>query len=128
MEPIYLLDLASRRASWLAARQATLAGNIANANTPGYKAKDLANFSDVLNKTSLDLVSTNTAHLATGGIAEGTTQAKTDTASGFEVTESGNTVGLEQELIKAGDVNREYSMTTSIMKSFHAMLMASLKE
>ena len=126
MEPIYLIDLASRKSGWLAARQATVASNISNANTPGYKAKDLAAFSEVLNQTHLTLASTNPAHIAPDG-PDGLGDTKTATGS-WDVTESGNSVGLEEELLKAGEVNRDYSMTTNIVKSFHAMLMSVVKE
>ncbi len=128
MDPINLFSLASRKSAWLAARQATVAANIANVSTPGYQAKDLASFNDVLAKTRLDLVSTDARHLPVGGVgvSDGAvTQASDDLT---EVTESGNTVGLEQEMIKAGDINRDYALTTNVLKSFHAMLMASLKE
>ena len=128
MEPIFLFDLASRKSGWLAARQATVAGNIANVNTPGYKTKELASFSDVIDRTKLDLASTNAAHIPLSGVDESSTQLKVGEAAGFDVTESGNSVGLEQEMLKAGEVNRDYAMTTNIIKSFHAMLMASLKE
>ena len=128
MEPIFLLDLASRKSAWLAARQATVAGNIANVNTPGYKTKELASFSDVIDRTKLDLASTNAGHIPLSGVGDASTQAKVGEDAGFEVTESGNSVGLEQEMLKAGEVNRDYAMTTNIVKSFHAMLMASLKE
>ena len=126
MEPIYLLSLASRKSSWLAARQTTVASNIANANTPGYKAKDLAAFSEVLNKTQLSLASTNPSHLAPSG-AGPLDEAKTATGA-WDVSESGNSVGLEEELLKAGQVNSEYSLTTNIVKSFHSMLMSVVKE
>ena len=128
MDPINLFSLASRKNAWLAARQATVAANIANVSTPGYQAKDLASFNDVLAKTKLDLVSTDTRHLQTGAVGasdDAVTQASDDLT---EVTESGNTVGLEQEMIKSGDINRDYALTTNVLKSFHAMLMASLKE
>ena len=128
MEPIFLLDLASRKSAWLAARQATLAGNIANVNTPGYRTKEIASFSDVIDRTKLDLASTNVGHIALAGASEASARPKTGEDAGFEVTESGNSVGLEQEMLKAGEVNRDYAMTTNIVKSFHAMLMASLKE
>ena len=128
MEPIFLLDLASRRSAWLASRQATLAGNIANVNTPGYKAKDLASFSDVIDRTKLELASTNINHIPLTGAGETSTQLRAGEDANFETTESGNSVNLEQEMLKAGEVNRDYAMTTNIVKSFHAMLMASLKE
>ena len=45
----------------------------------------------------------------------------------WEVVHSGNSVSLEQEMVKAGDVNRDYSMNTAIVRSFHRMLLISAK-
>ena len=128
METIQLLDLASRKSAWLAARQATLASNVANANTPGYRAKDIAPFADVLAKTQLELVSTSGAHLTLSNTGSGTGVGTSEEANAFDVSETGNSIGVESEMIKAGEVNRDYATTTNIVKTFHAMLMASLKE
>ena len=48
MSGVYLFDLASMQARHLAVRQATIAGNVANANTPDYKARDVTPFAEVL--------------------------------------------------------------------------------
>ncbi len=48
-------------------------------------------------------------------------------AEPWEITHSGNSVSLEQELINAGDVNRAYKLNTGIAKVFHRMLLASAK-
>ena len=126
MEPIYLLGLASRKSAWLAVRQSTVAQNVANMNAPGYQQKDVVPFADVLSQTHLQMASTDPAHLPvtdTAGV-DGTTA---DEDGGFEVTESGNTVGIETQMGKAGEVARDYALTTNIVRSFHNMLMASLK-
>ena len=128
MDSVFLIDLASRKSAYLAARQAMLASNIANVNTPGFKAKDLVNFTDVLSQTNLQLVSTDPGHLAVGNISAAGDANPVEQDGGFDVTESGNTVGIEQQLMKTGEVNRDYALTTNIVKSFHAMLMASLRE
>ena len=128
MDSIFLLDLASRKTAYLAARQATLAGNVANVNTPGFKAKDLVKFTDVLSQTQLQLASTDPNHLPVASIGAAGGAGEIEQDGGFEVTESGNSVGTEQQMMKTGEVNREYALTTNIVKSFHAMLMASLKE
>ena len=128
MEPIQLFDLAARKSAWLAARQVTLAGNVANANTPGYHAKDIAPFADVLAKTQLDLSSTSGAHLTLASTGGGTGAGTSEEVNAFDVSETGNSVGVEGEMMKAGEVNRDYATTTNIVKTFHAMLMASLKE
>ena len=44
MGPVQLFELASQQAHWLSARQVAVAENIANANTPGYKAADVPPF------------------------------------------------------------------------------------
>jgi flagellar basal-body rod protein FlgB len=43
------------------------------------------------------------------------------------VVHSGNSVSLEQEMLKAGDINQDYSLNTAIIKSFHRMFMTSTK-
>ena len=45
----------------------------------------------------------------------------------WEVVHSGNSVSLEQEMLKAGDVNKDYSLNTAIIKSFHRMFMSTAK-
>lgn len=127
MQPIYLFDLAARRTSWLAAREAAVAGNIANANTPGYHAKDVASFQDVLAKTQLSLAATSPSHIGVGSSSDLDANEAAASDSDVEITENGNTVGMEQELVKSGEINRDYSLTTNVTKTFHNMLMACLR-
>ena len=128
MEPIYLLDLASRKTAWLSAREAVVAGNVASANTPGFRPKDIAPFREVLAQTQLTLVSTNGSHIEPQGVNGFEAREITDASNNFDVTESGNGVTVEDEMTKAGEINREYAMATNIVRSFHSMLMSSLKE
>lgn len=127
MEPIFLLDIASRKSAWLAARQAVVAGNVANANTPGYRPKDVTPFQDVLAHTQLQMVSTNASDIETpdaGGYAAVDAPQEVDKS---ELAENGNGVAVEDEMSKAGNISRDYALTTNIVRSFHSMLMASLK-
>ena len=45
----------------------------------------------------------------------------------WDVVHSGNSVVLEQELIKAGEVNRSFALNAGITKAFHRMLMSSAR-
>ncbi|MFG1272681.1 flagellar basal body rod protein FlgB [Xanthobacter flavus] len=125
MEPLFLFNLASRHAQWATVRQTAIAGNIANANTPGYKAVDTEPFSAILDRTRLSLARTSGSHmdLATGGIGA----TKVAAREGWDTSHSGNSVSLEQEMLKADEVNRAYSLNTSIVRSFHRMILASVK-
>jgi flagellar basal-body rod protein FlgB len=51
MEPVYLFNLIDQQKSWLSARQALVAQNVANVNTPGYKAQDVLPFARVMERT-----------------------------------------------------------------------------
>lgn len=125
MEPIYLFDLAASQARWLAVRQAAVAENIANVNTPGYVAKDVAPFGDVYAQTQLQLASTNPAHLGNDPSDLASATSKDD--SPWEVSPSGNSVSMEREMLKANEVSRSYSMNTAIVKAFHQMMTLGLK-
>jgi len=123
--PVFLASLASSQASWLAARQTTIASNVANANTPGYQVRDVTPFNTVLDNTSMSLASTNPAHIdPTSGLAPTEKVSKSDS---WEVFHSGNSVALEQEMMKAGQVNQDYALNTSIVKAFHRMVSMSAK-
>jgi flagellar basal-body rod protein FlgB len=126
LSQIYLLQLASQQAKWLTARQALIADNIANANTPGYHAKDIQPFSEILDQAQIAMTATNPAHIvpASEELAATTTPSESDT---WETTVSGNSVSLEQEMMKEGDINRSYTLNTNIKRVFHQMLLSALK-
>jgi flagellar basal-body rod protein FlgB len=117
--------LASQQTQWLSARQRLTAANIANANTPGYTSMDLQPFTDVLNKTRIDMVSTNSLHMLPED--NGTPTARSSAADTWETTYSGNSVSLEQEMMKEGDINRTFTLNANIKRAFHQMLMLSVK-
>jgi flagellar basal-body rod protein FlgB len=125
VEPIHLFDLAAKQASWLSRNQATIAGNVSNANTPGYRAQAVQPFAEVLDQTQLSMATTDPAHLDLGLADQPAIKVSDETS--WETSDSGNTVSLENEMIKAGDVQRDYSLNTNIVKAFHAMLMQSVK-
>ncbi|MCQ8780914.1 flagellar basal body rod protein FlgB [Mangrovibrevibacter kandeliae] len=126
MDQIYLMGVASRRSEWLSVRQSVVAENVANANTPAYQAKDVKDFSEVMQATSLQMAGTSPMHLVSAG-GRGDANVETTEGDSWEVLHSGNSVSLEQEMLKAGEVQRDYQLTTSIVKSFHRMLLSSVK-
>ena len=102
-----------------------VANNVANVNTPGYRAVDIQPFSAVLDASPIELATTNPAHLSlpqseTGALRE----VEVDPA---EQTLSGNTVNLEQQMVNLGDVNRDYTMNSDIRRAFHQLLLSALK-
>jgi len=123
--PLYLFELASSQARYLELRQATIATNVANANTPGFKARDVEPFNKVFDTTPVRLATTSPSHMQLAA-AESDTRA-TAKKDSWDVVHSGNSVSLEQEMIKGSDVNRDYSMNSAVVRSFHRMLLTSAK-
>ena len=129
MQPIQLFALASRQAEWLSVRQEVVASNIANANTPKYLAKDITPFSVVLDTTTVSrMARTNPAHFATSELGEDIEVKKAELNNEIGVQESGNTVALSEELTKAGDIRRQHDLNTSLVTSFHRMMLMAVKK
>ncbi len=125
MEPVHLFALASRRMEWLSVRQATVASNIANADTPGFKSKDVVAFEDALNGSGLGIKTTNSTHLSAS--ASAVSNIETVLSETGVAKHSGNTVALDKELIKSGQVSGAHALTTGVLKSFHRMMMMSTR-
>ena len=77
--------------SWTSKRQQALAANIANMDTPGYRAKDYS-FDEQL--ATIDLASTSSKHIAP---LEETNRAQLYEV-GTKVKQNGNNVDLEREM------------------------------
>lgn len=125
MESVHLFDIAAKQAKWLAVRQNAVSQNIANANTPRYTALDVEPFEAIVRKTTLAVAATSPNHI-TSTPAE-TITAKQRRSDSWSTVHSGNSVSIEQEMLKAGDISRSYALTTNIVKTFHRMIATAIK-
>lgn len=119
MEPVYLFSLIDKQRSWLSTRQSLVAQNVANADTPGYRAMDVLPFSRVLDRSALEMTKSSPLHMRP--TQSETLAAATKPADGWETTHSGNTVSPEQELMKAGEIRGAFTLDTNILRAFHNM-------
>jgi flagellar basal-body rod protein FlgB len=99
-------------------RQRVLAENVANADTPNYRARDLKapTFPDPTEMAAatpprIALAQTVGGHI--GALGGGTTFS-TNTKSGYEVRPTGTTVNMEDEMIKVADNNMDYQAATAL--------------
>ena len=125
MSQPYVLQLAAQRTQWLSARDQLIAANVANASTPGFQATDLQPFSSVLDSAQVSMISTNPSHLTPGG--DGFAEARVVETDSPETSLSGNTVDVENEMMKLSEVNRDFAMATNIKRVIHQMMMSVLK-
>jgi flagellar basal-body rod protein FlgB len=124
-----LLGLISQSNAMLTQRQAAIAQNIANVNTPGYQSVDVASdaqdFSRALDAAGTALAKTHRNHLDIG--AAGAALVERQTIEGSETNHSGNSVSLEKEMLKAGEVASRFALGTQLYKSFHKMTTMSAR-
>ena len=97
----------------------------AKSGTPGYRARDLTPFRDVLDKTVLTMAATRPGHLELDG--PGARPARASASGGWDVVHSGNSVSIEEQLMKSGEVSRDQALNGSVVKAFNRMLALSTK-
>ena len=122
--PLYVTKLASARVDWASTRQAAIAGNIANADTPRYKARDIAPFKAELSGARLNLAATNPRHMVMSDLEARAEDI--DPANSWDVEHSANTVSLDAELMKADETARTHQLALSVIGAFHRMTLASV--
>lgn len=107
---ISLLATASLKARHAAARQALVAENVANADTPGFRARDLEPFDKALARA-----------------AQGTAAFRHRTVEEFGLAEpNGNAVDLERELARGAEASRDHDIAMTIYAKAVSMLRATL--
>lgn len=127
MSDLNLFALTTQRVNWLAKRQALVTENVANVNTPGFRSRDLVSFDKVLQKQTVGLVATQPGHVAIDGASLSVAERVKKLDDNGEVVLSGNSVNLEQELARGSDVTRAYSVASSLAKTFHRMMLSTVK-
>jgi flagellar basal-body rod protein FlgB len=108
-----ILSMLRTRMQWHQQRQRVLAENIAHADTPRYKARDLVppTFASALQRASVNMARTDPGHLeATGG----SLQFDEDRNVRYETRPRGTTVNHEEEMLKLAGNQASYDAVTSI--------------
>lgn len=120
-DSISFFKTASQRLQWLGNRQKVIAENVANSNTPGFKAKDITSFAKMVEGApKAGILTTNARHIDSSTEAPGVQTVVDENAWGETVT--GNTVVLEQQTIKANEVGENYQLAVQLYRKGHDLL------
>jgi flagellar basal-body rod protein FlgB len=118
------LALAARRLHWLDRRQSVLAQNVANADTPGYRPRDLAPFRQELEgQLRLALARTQPGHGAGSPASAAGARTERDAA---EVTPDGNAVSLDREALRIAETDTAHQLAMAVHRSFTGMFRITL--
>lgn len=123
-----LFQRMSERMSWLGVRQEVLAQNVANADTPHYVPRDMKalNFVDHLSQvTPVVQTRTDPMHMA------GATSAQAEvgdqkTKKQYETAPVGNSVVLEEQMVKLADAQSSYQLMTNLYRKHVDLLKMAL--
>jgi flagellar basal-body rod protein FlgB len=95
-----------------AARHAALASNIANVDTPGYRAVDVR-FADTLDRAKLRMSATNGMHL------QGSRSKFSDGFERYEIAgearRDGNNVNIDNEMVKLAENQIEFTFLSRML-------------
>ncbi len=129
---ISLLDALQTRMGYLSGRQKLVAENVANASTPGYKPKDLAaqDFTALVQGASpgeaaLGMATTNAKHLQMETFKPG--GAKTITSPDSETTMDGNSVVLEEQMLKMAESRMQFDAAVGFYEKSMSMMRLAMK-
>jgi flagellar basal-body rod protein FlgB len=127
-----IFSMLRTRLQYAQERQRVLAENVANADTPNYRARDLKapKFPDptelaptAVPASTVSLSRTENGHIAQLG---GTTTFRTERANNYEVRPTGAAVNLEDEMIKVADNQMDYQAASALYSRSLGLLKVAL--
>ena len=123
LETLNLSRMAGALADHAASRMDQVARNVAQADTPGYKAMDLPDFAQIYDAGfAVKMRATRSGHITSAHTAA---QAIAQPSAG-EAQPNGNTVSLEREMVTSASVRQEHDMALAVYSHARDILRASL--
>lgn len=111
-----LFQALKSKMQWHQTRQGVLAENIANADTPGYQAREVKaySFEDHIGRQAFGLATATTRAGHISATISGTGPVKAEERDTFEITPSGNSVVLEEQMMKITQNQMDYQAATTL--------------
>jgi len=119
-EKLELTRMAQGLAAHAGARLGVVAANIAHADSPGYKTRDVPPFAESYAQLGA-LRATRPGHL--GAAESGVPEARIVPA---QTSANGNSVSLETEMVKGVEVRQQHEMALAIYRNTSEIVRASL--
>lgn len=127
---IPLFDLVKQRLAWLGQRHEVISQNIANTDTPAFKAHDLKpfKFEDVLREQTrrpVNMAVTQVNHLP--GVRRRTDAfGETVERKPYETSPDGNSVVLEEQMGKMNETSVTHRLTTELYKKHLGLIKTAI--
>ena len=128
-DDLTIFSAVRKRLGWLTQRQEILAQNIANANTPKYRATDLKSYSfkELIRSEGMQLnMTVSEASHMPGRRKRIRDFSEVTTRHPFETSPDGNSVIIEEQMGKINETQLSHKLTTNIYKKHLAMFRIAL--
>lgn len=123
-EHIEMIRMARSMTGHAAQRNVVVARNIANADTPGFKARDLKAFEESYRKGgATPLRVTRAGHLTTPAFSPVNSR---EISTGGIASPNGNSVSLEEELVKTAELKKQHDLSLGIYRSALDLMRTSI--
>lgn len=121
-EPLLVQKL-NANMSYLSERQAMLSRNVANIDTPNFKASDLKkpDFSELVsgNTRTVRMATTSPKHITPP--SDATNFDVNSRVKTLQKKPGGNNIVLEEQMGNISDVGMQHQMTSTLLKKFHQL-------
>lgn len=118
-----ILSMLRTRMHWHQERQRLLAENVSNADTPQFQPRDLAPLTFESARLKVGLTATNPLHLLAGS---GEARFEDDKQSLYETRPAGNSVSLEEEMMKIAANQMDYQAATTLYSKSLGLVKSAL--
>lgn len=127
---IALFQAMGAKMNYLSTRQGVIAQNIANADTPEYRARDLTDvdfgavLKNVTGSKKIRMEQTESGHMTPGGMLGKERELKSRMT--YEVAPDDNAVIIEEQMVKASQTTIDYNLMTNLMRKNVGMIQTAL--
>ncbi len=127
-----IFSMIKTRLQWNQERQRVLAENVANSDTPNYRARDLVapkfevNTGTMAGAPALQVALTQTASGHIGGIGQSNSAFKQDNKGKYEIRPTGNAVSLEDQMMKVAANQMDFQAASALYSKSLGLIKVAL--
>ena len=125
LEDLGIFRMAGALAAHAEARQNTIAQNVANSDTPGYRARDVAPFAETYRAedAGIPLKVSRASHFSS---STGETRFADRVDESISPAPNGNSVTVEREMVKSAETRHQHDLALTIYRSALGIMRSSL--
>ena len=130
LKNIALFQAMGAKMNYLSTRQGVLSHNIANADTPEYRPRDLTEvdfgsvLAEVTGSKKVRMGRTTQGHIMPGGDLDSARNRKSRMT--YEVAPGDNAVIIEEQMIQAAQTNMDYNLMTNLIRKNVGLIQTAL--